>query len=305
MADIKWLPDGQKTFDKVMAAIPEAMRDTIKPKLLQMLAGKAAGQPVSADLVKTWVKEDLPEPQRSALMKALGMEPEGGAKQEAAPAQAAAGWEGNSEAMFERMLQEVPDMMREVFRGKLMGIANEKAQGGPITEAHVVSIVKEIVPDPFKSNILKAFATMGGVDLSQVEQMIENTPGGQEAVFSILHRTQEAFGYIPKEALVLIAQKKDIPLSTMYRLATSYSAFSLDKPGKHRITVSTSTAAQVNGGGALLQQIKEKIEQSGADVTLETARDLGCANIEPAVMIDGEIYSGVQAQAKLEEILNG
>ena len=77
MSDIKWLPDGQKTFDKLMAAVPEAMRDAIKPKLLQMLAGKAAGQSVSADLVKTWVKEDLPEPQRSALMAALGMKPDG------------------------------------------------------------------------------------------------------------------------------------------------------------------------------------------------------------------------------------
>ena len=29
MSDIKWLPDGQKTFDKVMAAVPDEMRDAI------------------------------------------------------------------------------------------------------------------------------------------------------------------------------------------------------------------------------------------------------------------------------------
>ena len=29
MSDIKWLPDGQKTFDKLMAAVPEAMRDAV------------------------------------------------------------------------------------------------------------------------------------------------------------------------------------------------------------------------------------------------------------------------------------
>ena len=75
MSDIKWLPDGQKMFDKLMSAVPEAMRDAIRPKLEQMLAGKVAGQPVSADLVKKFVSEDLPEPQRSALMAALGMKP--------------------------------------------------------------------------------------------------------------------------------------------------------------------------------------------------------------------------------------
>ena len=47
MSDIKWLPDGQKVFNKLLAVVPDAMRDAIKPKLLEMLAGKAAGKPVS------------------------------------------------------------------------------------------------------------------------------------------------------------------------------------------------------------------------------------------------------------------
>jgi NADH:ubiquinone oxidoreductase subunit E len=304
MADIKWLPDGQKAFNKVMAAIPEAMRDAIKPKLLGMLAGKAAGQPVSEDLVKSWVKDDLPEPQRSALMAALGMQEAQGKKEEAAPAAAAAGWEGNSETMFERMLQEVPEMMREVFRGKLMAIANEKAQGGPIKEEHILAIVKETVPDPFKTNILKAFATMGGVDLTRVEEILESTPGGQETLIGILHEVQEEFKYVPREALVLISQNKDVPLGTLYRMVTSYSAFRLEKPKKHIITVCTSTGSHVNGGSALLKQLEAKIAQTGAEITLETARDLGCVNMAPAVMIDGEIYSGINAQAKLEAIFN-
>ena len=90
----------------------------------------------------------------------------------------------------------------------------------------------------------------------------------------------------------------------VYRLATSYAAFRLEKPGKHIITVCTSTAAQANGGAELLKQLKEKIVEKGADVTLETARDLGCANVEPAVMIDGEIFYCVNAQAKIEQILS-
>ena len=206
--------------------------------------------------------------------------------------------------MFERMLQEVPDMMREVFRGKLMGIANGKAAGGPIAEEHVLAIVKEIVPDPFKTAILKAFATMGGVDLSNLEQLIETTVGGQETVIGLLHAVQAEFGYCPREAIVTISQRKGVPMATMYRLLTCYSAFRLQKPGRHIITVCTSTGAYVNGGGKLLKQIKAKIAQTGADITVETARDLGCANAAPAIMVDGEVFSGVQAQAKLEQIFS-
>ncbi len=90
MADIKWLPDGQKAFEKVMAAVPEGMREGIRPKLLEMLGAKAAGKAVSEKLVKQWVDKDLPEPQRSALMAALGMNKGGDAK--AAPKAKKAAW---------------------------------------------------------------------------------------------------------------------------------------------------------------------------------------------------------------------
>lgn len=302
MSDIKWLPDGQKTFDKLMAAVPEAMRDTMRPKLLQMLGGKAAGQPVSKKIVEEWVTEDLPEPQRSALMAALGIKD--ASKKDEAPAAATAGWEGDSEQMFERMLQEVPEMMREVFRGKLMGVANQKAAGGPIKEDHIVEIVKEIVPDPFKTNILKAFATMGGVDLTKVEAIIEATPGGEEVIINILHAVQDEFGYVPKEALVLISQKKEIFLSKLYRLVTAYAAFRVEEPGKHIITLCNGTSCHVKGGHSLLKEVEQKVAENGADVTVEKVRCLGCCDLAPAVMIDGEIYTGADAQAKLAAILN-
>ena len=302
MSDIKWLPDGQKMFDKLMSAVPDAMRDAIRPKLEQMLAGKVAGQPVSADLVKKFVSEDLPEPQRSALMAALGMKPAGGAAQPAAPA-AAANWQGKAEFMFERMLQEVPDMMREVFRGKLMQIALQKAAGAAISEDHIVSIVKEIVPDPFKTAILKAYATMGEIDVTKVEEIIEKNPGGQETLITIMHAVQDQFGYVPRQALIVISQKKNVFMSTLYRLATSYAAFRLDKPAANVITVCNGTCCQVKGGGKLVKAIEAKLAGNGAKATLEKVRCLGCCDVSPAVMINGEVFNAAAAQSKLAEIL--
>ena len=74
MSDIKWLPDGQETFDKVIAAVPEGMRAVMQPKLTEMLAAKAGGKKISRKMVEDWVKEDLPEPQRSVLMSVLGLD---------------------------------------------------------------------------------------------------------------------------------------------------------------------------------------------------------------------------------------
>lgn len=302
MSDIKWLPDGQKMFDKLISAVPEPMREPIRPKLEQMLAGKAAGQPVSGDFVKKFVSEDLPEPQRSALMAALGMKPAGGDKPAAAPA-GSANWQGKAEVMFERMLQEVPDMMREVFRGKLMQIALQKAAGAAITEENIVSIVKEIVPDPFKTAILRAYATMGEIDITRVEDIIEKNPGGQETLITIMHAVQDQFGYVPRQALTVISQKKNVFMSTLYRLATSYAAFRLDKPAANVITVCNGTCCQVKGGGKLVKDIEAKLAGNGAKATLEKVRCLGCCDVSPAVMINGEVLGAAAAQAKLAEIL--
>jgi NADH:ubiquinone oxidoreductase subunit E len=251
--------------------------------------------------VKKWVSEDLPEPQRSALMAAIGMKPAGGAAP-AAPA-ASANWQDKAQDMFERMLQEVPDMMREVFRGKLMQIALQKAAGGAITEDHIVSIVKEIVPDPFKTSILKAFATMGDIDVTKVEEIIEKNPGGQETLITIMHAVQDMFGYVPRQALIVISQKKNIFMSTLYRLATSYAAFRLEKPAAHVITVCNGTCCQVKGGGKLVKAIEAKLAGNGAKATLEKVRCLGCCDVSPAVMINGEVFSAAAAQSKLAEIL--
>ena len=205
--------------------------------------------------------------------------------------------------MFERMLKEVPDMMREVFRGKLMQIALQKAAGGAITEDHILSIVKEIVPDPFKTNILKAFATMGDIDVTKVEEIIEKNPGGQETLITILHAVQDMFGYVPRQALIIISQKKNVFMSTLYRLATSYAAFRLDKPAPNVITVCNGTCCQVKGGGKIVKAIEAKLAGNGAKATLEKVRCLGCCDVSPAVMINGEVLGAAAAQAKLAEIL--
>jgi len=217
---------------------------------------------------------------------------------------AAGEWVGKSQAMFERMLQEVPDAMRGIFREKLMQVLKQKAKGGPAAESHVLEIVQEIVPEPFKSNILKAFSTMGDIDMSVVEEIINNNPGGQETVISILHAIQAKCGYLPQEALILVSQKKGVFLSALYRLATSYKAFRVKPPKKYAVTMCNGTGCHVTEGGQILRELEKKVSENGSQITLEKVRCLGCCDMSPAVMINGELYGGAQAQARIAEILH-
>jgi NADH:ubiquinone oxidoreductase subunit E len=309
MSDLQWAADGSRIFEKLMNAVPEAMRDMIKPKLLEFLAAKAAGAPVTREVVTRMVQEDLPEPQRGIIMQALGIKPPKEKKAEkkdtaSAPAPVSQeAWEGDSQSMFETMLQEVPESLRDVFRGKLMDILKQKAQGGAFKEAQVVEIVNEIVPEPFKSNILKAFATMGGVDTRVVEKIITSFSGGQESVIAILHALQAQFSYLPSEALRMVSQAKGVSLSTLYRLVTSYRAFRTDSSKKHTVTVCNGTGCHLKGGGELLKRLEEKVSKNESEITLQKARCLGCCDLSPALEVNGEVCGGDEARAKVSELI--
>jgi len=212
-------------------------------------------------------------------------------------------WQGKSEAMFERMLQEVPDPVRDVFRGNLMAILMEKSKEGIIFEDHVVEVVNEKVPEPFKGKILKAFSLMGGIDMNKVGEIIECFPGGQESLIPIFHALQDQFGYCPSEALVLVSQKKGVFLSTLYRLITSYQAFRTEPPKKYMVTVCNGTGCHIKGGGAILKELEKKASENDSQITLEKARCLGCCDFSPALIINGQIYSGSTAQTRVSEIL--
>ena len=92
-------------------------------------------------------------------------------------------WSGKSEAMFEIMLGEVPEAMRGVFRGKLSAVIAQKAQGGPALEDHVKAVVTEIVPDPFKTAILKKFKELGDFDIKVIDEIIFLLPNLMEFLF--------------------------------------------------------------------------------------------------------------------------
>ena len=299
MSDITWTPDGETLFGKLIQAVPEPMREGIKPKLLAMLAGKAAGKPVTADTVKKMVQDDLPEPQRSALMAAIGLE---------TPAAPPAGdgpslvWSGKSETMFEVMLGEVPEAMRDVFRGKLLGVIAQKCPGGTVAEEHVTAVVNEIVPDPFKSSILKKFKELGDYDPQVIDDIVGRHGGSPDSLMFILHDAQDAIGFLPREALIAISNKTGISISTVYSVATFYKAFKLERPGRHHVKICCGTACHLNDRDGIAAAIEQTIG-AGTDITMEKTLCLGCCDCSPVIDVDGTVFSGAAAKAKIDSII--
>ncbi len=124
----------------------------------------------------------------------------------------------------------------------------------------------------------------------------------------ILHKVQEEFGYIPREAAIKLSQMLDVPLAKIYGVVTFYHFFKLTKPGKHKIAVCMGTACYLKGGEDLIQELENLLGigvncvTEDGEFSIEAVRCLGCCGLAPVLTINGEVYGKLTKQ-ELPEIL--
>ncbi len=130
----------------------------------------------------------------------------------------------------------------------------------------------------------------------------------QDALIEVLHKAQEAFGYLEEDVLLYVARGLKLPLSRVYGVATFYHLFSLKPKGSHTCVVCLGTACYVKGASALLEAL-DKVASlhpgettSDGKVSLMTARCIGACGIAPAAVFDGKVCGKQTAESVLENV---
>ncbi len=128
-------------------------------------------------------------------------------------------------------------------------------------------------------------------------------------IISLLQDTQEAFGYVPREAVQYFAEELGLAPSRFYGVATFYSQFRLKPRGKHIVTVCCGTACHVQGSERLLNSVKLELKLDGeADMTedgmftLEKVNCVGACGIAPVTIIDKKVHGKAVADKIVREI---
>jgi NADH:ubiquinone oxidoreductase subunit E len=140
-------------------------------------------------------------------------------------------------------------------------------------------------------------------------EQFKGQPRSEAALIAILHRAQELFGYLGREAMDEIALTMNIPTAHIWGVATFYHYFKLKKPGEHIVSLCLGTACYIKGAGEVLEKLKEELKTDIGGISpdgmfsLEEARCLGACGLAPVMMIDGKIYGSLTPK-KVSEILN-
>jgi len=125
----------------------------------------------------------------------------------------------------------------------------------------------------------------------------------------ILHRVQEEFYYVPREAAEKVAEILDVPLAKIYGVLTFYHYFKLTKPGKFNIQVCMGTACYLKGGDGLVEELENVLGISEGEVTtdemfsFESVRCVGCCGLAPVLVIGDEVYGKV-SKDQIPEIIS-
>ena len=112
------------------------------------------------------------------------------------------------------------------------------------------------------------------------------------SLIPVLQAVQEKLGYLPKPALLAIADYLDMPAIDVYSVVTFYGQFRLNPPGRHSIRVCLGTACHMKGGNIALDAWKRRLGISVRETTadgefdLDTVACVGCCSMAPVTVVD-------------------
>ncbi len=147
-------------------------------------------------------------------------------------------------------------------------------------------------------------------DVKKVDVVLDEAAGQRGMLIAVLQRVQEKLGYLPEEAMKMIAERMSLSLNNVYGVASFYKHFHFKPRGKNIVKVCMGTACHVRGGKAVLTEmeqqlgIKEGETTKDLSVTLETVGCVGCCALAPVVTINDKDLFGELTPKMVDDIIN-
>lgn len=141
--------------------------------------------------------------------------------------------------------------------------------------------------------------------IDQILEENKDLPGG---LMVILNEVQSRIGFISEAMQIYIAQKLQVPVSTVHGVVSFYSFFTTTPRGVHTIKFCMGTACYVGGMPQLIEKAKQILgvepgqTTKDGQITLELCRCVGACSQAPVIVID-ENSNGRVRPNKLPQLL--
>lgn len=143
-----------------------------------------------------------------------------------------------------------------------------------------------------------------------VKDVLAKHKSDREKLIPILQDIQTKLGYLPKQAMLQVAEAVNIPEVEVYGVGTFYNQFRMNPPGKNQIKVCMGTACHMSGGRIIMDSFERRLEISEGETTpdrefsLERVACVGCCALAPVVTVNEELEAKVRP-TRVDGILLG
>ena len=120
------------------------------------------------------------------------------------------------------------------------------------------------------------------------------------ALMPMLEAINRSYGFLPRQLLEHTAQRLDMPLANVLRVASFYDKMRFLPSGRHLIQVCDGTSCHPQHSKALLRRLEKELGVSegrtdpSGRFTLTTVRCLGLCALSPSMRIDDTTFSKVE-----------
>ncbi len=142
--------------------------------------------------------------------------------------------------------------------------------------------------------------------LKEILQEYRTTEGN---IIHLLQETEEALGYIPREAVEFYSEELGIAPSRFFGVATFYAQFHLTPRGKNVITGCCGTACHVKGSERLINGVRKELglgdgEDTTQDMefTLEKVNCVGACSIAPVFIVNKKVFGKSTSDKLIKEV---
>jgi NADH-quinone oxidoreductase subunit E len=145
-------------------------------------------------------------------------------------------------------------------------------------------------------------------NLKKIESLKQRYPKPQALTLPLLWMAQYQEGYISLDAIKEIAIKVESFPMEVYKVATFYTMFNLEKKGKYHIQVCKTLSCKLCGKDEIVDKIKSTLNVEVGETTkdnlftLSEVECLGSCGTAPMMQINDDNYEELTKQ-KVEEIL--
>jgi len=145
-------------------------------------------------------------------------------------------------------------------------------------------------------------------DISAVREVIAARRDMPGAMLPILHGIQEAIGFVPADAVPMIADALNVSRAEVHGVISFYHHFRQQPAGLHVMQICRAEACQAVGGEMLARHAEQALgcafHETTADgkFTLEPVYCLGLCACGPNLVVDGQLHARMNI-VKLNQLL--